>query len=333
MIKKYLINRKQTTLFLWGTLFIISGFSIYILTAIAGFFRIFLSFFIPINKIMLVYIMWYSALPVIFGLLLMIADIFFVVRVKRKLPKKKSTPMKKSLITVVLTAFNDEKSIGLSVKDFLSSKFVKRVIVVSNNSQDKTMKIAKRAGAIVFNETQQGYGSCVYRSFQEAIKFSDSELVCLCEGDRTFRSKDLAKFLSYIDQAEIVNGTRIVEHLQQPNTQITTFIHYGNFAVAKLLECKYLGTLTLTDVGTTYKLIRRKALIDILPKLGSKINLEFNPYFIETAIKNNLSIIECPINFYPRVGLSKGGNVSNVIAFKLGLRMIVGIIFGWRTKL
>ena len=66
--------------------------------------------------------------------------------------------------------------------------------------------------------------------------------------------------------------------------------------------------------------------------IGKNINLEFNPHFLEEAIKNNLAIVECPINFYPRVGVSKGGNVSNQIAFNLGLRMIKGIIFGWKKN-
>jgi hypothetical protein len=148
----------------------------------------------------------------------------------------------------------------------------------------------------------------------------------------TFRSEDLDKFLAYIPHSDVVNGTRIVEQLQDANTQITIFMHYGNLAVAKLLEFKYLGTVTLTDVGTTYKLIRRKSLQKIIPQLNPDINLSFNPYFIEKCIQNKLKIIECPISFYPRVGLSKGGNVSNKVAFFLGVKMIYGIIFGWKSK-
>lgn len=328
-----LLNDKKHTIFaLWGIVLIFCGFSIYLLTALFGFFRALAAIFIPINKVFLVYTMWYSALPVVLGFLLIFFDFYFVVN--RKRIEKKTIPqkIKNKSVTVVLTAYNDEKSIGLSVKDFLSHKFVKRVIVVSNNSQDGTMMVAQKNGAIVFNETLQGYGACVYRALAEGLKFNDSEIICLCEGDMTFRSADLDKFMSYIDHADIVNGTRIVDQLQEVGTQITTFIHYGNFAVAKLLESKYLGSVTLTDVGTTYKVIRKPSLKKLLPKLNKNINLEFNPHFLEEAIKNNLAIVECPINFYPRIGLSKGGNVSNQIAFNLGLRMIRGIIFGWKKN-
>jgi len=331
-ISNLLSKRKHTIFALWGIVLIVCGFSVYLLTALVGFFRVLAAIFIPINKIFLVYTMWYSALPVVLGFLLIFFDLFFVVNLKRSQKKAISQKMKSKSVTVVLTAYNDEKSIGLSVKDFLGHKFVKRVIVVSNNSQDNTMVVARKTGAIVFNETLQGYGACVYRALAEGLKCNDSEIICLCEGDMTFRSADLDKFMSYIDHADIVNGTRIVDQLQEAGTQITTFIHYGNFAVAKLLESKYLGSVTLTDVGTTYKVIRKSSLKKLLPKLNKNINLEFNPHFLEEAIKNNLAIVECPINFYPRVGVSKGGNVSNQIAFNLGLRMIKGIIFGWKKN-
>ena len=41
-----------------------------------------------------------------------------------------------------------------------------------------------------------------------------SELIVLCEGDRTFRAYDLDKLLAYAPHADIVNGTRTVERLR-----------------------------------------------------------------------------------------------------------------------
>ena len=43
-------------------------------------------------------------------------------------------------------------------------------------------------------------------------------------------------------------------------------MYYGNFFVGKLLEAKHLGRGTITDVGTTYKLCRRDALLELLPR-------------------------------------------------------------------
>ncbi|HXA63651.1 MAG TPA: hypothetical protein VNV82_00800 [Bryobacteraceae bacterium] len=147
----------------------------------------------------------------------------------------------------------------------------------------------------------------------------------------TFRAADLSKFLAYLPHAEIVNATRIVEQLRAYQTQLRTFMYYRNFFVGKLLEIKHLGKCTFTDVGTTYKVVRRQALRDLLPKLNPSVNLEFNAHFLNVALENGFTIIECPITFHLRVGESKGGNVNNFRALKGGLRMIRGLSFGWRA--
>ena len=160
--------------------------------------------------------------------------------------------------------------------------------------------------------------------------FTDSELIVLCEGDLTFRAYDIEKLLAYAPHADIVNGTRIIEQLRQRETQLSVFVYYGNFFVGKLLEAKHLGKGTFTDVGTTYKLCKKSALNELLPRLNPRINLEFNAHFLDTALTTNLTLVECPITFHQRVGVSKGGNVNNRRALRVGLRMILGLLFGWR---
>lgn len=278
-------------------------------------------------------VIWYSGIPTTLGLLLCAVDLTFMLGRKRKSTRwvegDESGGILDSEVTVALTAYNDEDGIGPAVKDFLNHPRVKRVIVVSNNSSDRTAQNAEEAGAEVYNETKQGYGQCVYRCFQEALSRSDTNIIVLCEGDRTFRARDIDKFMSYLPHAEIVNGTRIVEQLRAYDTQLNTFMYYGNFFVGKLLEIKHLGRGTFTDVGTTYKVLRRDALERLLPHLNPKINLEFNAHFMDTALRTGAIVVECPITFHPRVGTSKGGNVNTKRALAVGLRMMKGIFFGW----
>jgi glycosyltransferase involved in cell wall biosynthesis len=231
---------------------------------------------------------------------------------------------------VALTAYNDEKSIGEAVRDFITHQRVGRVIVVSNNSSDHTFDTAEASGALTFNEEKPGYGRCVYRCYLEALRYTDTDFIVLCEGDRTFRAADIDKLIAYAPHADIINGTRTVEALRESRTQLTTFMFYGNLFVAKLLEAKHLARSTLTDVGSTYKLCRRQALVTLLPLLNPAINLEFNAHFMDTALAKGLVIVECPITFHPRVGVSKGGNVNNLRALRVGLSMIRGLTFGWQ---
>lgn len=320
------MKRKQ--LALYGVIFIVIGFILYLSGVLMALPRRFIfgnEFLKDFNH----GLVWYSGMPIMLGLLLILFDLYILYPEKRKNAFIDYIPLNNKFITVVLTAYNDQKSIFDSVKDFKSHPLVKRVIVISNNSRDQTIKMAKKAGAIVYNEAEQGYGACVYRALSEGAKFQDTDFTLLCEGDMTFRAYDLDKFLAYICHADIVSGTRIVEQLRDKDTQLSTFIFYGNLFVAKLLEVKHLGNATFTDVGSTYKLCRNKVLRKLLPKLNPSINLEFNPYFLDQALTYNIKVIECPVTFHKRIGESKGGNANNYVAFKLGLRMIKGILTGW----
>jgi hypothetical protein len=277
------------------------------------------------------WLVWYSGVPCVLGLSLAALDLLVLLRRKKPNVPVRNEPLVNRKVTVALTAYNDEASIADSVRDFLAHPLVARVIVVSNNSRDETFARAQAAGAITFNELQPGYGRCVFRCLSEAVRLDDVDLVVLCEGDQTFRAYDIEKLIAYAPHADIVNGTRTVEPLRQYVTQLSTFMFYGNVFVAKLLEAKYLGRGTITDVGTTYKLCRREALARLLPHLNPAINLEFNAHFLDTALRRDLVLVECPITFHARVGVSKGGNVNNWRGLQVGLRMIGGIVLGWRV--
>ena len=275
-------------------------------------------------------VIWYTGMPVFAGLLLCALDLFVLLgrRPKRDHVAFEAPDIKQ--LTVVLTAYNDELSIPAAVRDFASHPLVRRVIVLDNNSADRTAQFAGEAGAEVIIEQSPGYGRCVYRALSEGMKFEDTELTLLCEGDMTFRSYDIDKFMAYIAHAEIVNGTRIVEQLRERETQLTTFMYYGNFFAAKVLEAKHLGEGTFTDVGTTYKLCRNRILRKLLPVLDPSVNLEFNAHFLDTALSHGVRMVECPVTFHQRVGRSKGGNTGNWRAFTVGIRMLTGIILSWK---
>jgi Glycosyl transferase family 2 len=316
---------------MYGLLFIFAGIAMYALGLLLSVARLVAPHYEVIYVVCRACI-WYSGMPVTIGIILASIDLAFLLPHKRRaamVSRAISQEHTGDRLVVVLTAYNDEESIAAAVADFRKSPHVSTVIVVENNSRDATAQQAAAAGAIVVTESLPGYGHCVYRCFTEALK-QDCDLVLLCEGDLTFSASDIPKFLAYLPHADVVNGTRIVEQLRDLSTQLTTFMYYGNFFVGKLLESKHIGRGTFTDVGTTYKLLRRQALERLLPVLNPTVNLEFNAHFLDTALTHGAQLVECPVTFHSRVGLSKGGNVNNRRAMMVGLRMMVGLIFGWR---
>jgi hypothetical protein len=314
---------------LYGILLLLLGLAMYSLGEFVSIMRLLLRLGEPFRTWNQA-IVWYSGMPFTLGLLLVAADLVLLLPSKRRsLLCRGLVPVADRHVVVALTAYNDESSIADAVADFQAHPLVKKIIVVENNSSDQTAATARAAGAVVVTEMNSGYGRCVYRCFEEALAQQEQELIVLCEGDMTFRAKDLEKLVAYIDHADVVNGTRIVEQLRQYSTQLTTFMYYGNFFVGKLLEFKHLGRGTFTDVGTTYKLVRRSSLERLMPRLNPAINLEFNAHFLDIALGSGERVVECPITFYPRVGISKGGNASNLRALRVGVRMIVGLCWGW----
>jgi len=314
---------------LHGILFVCFGIAIYVFGVLLFLPRYFLGLnpaLRPLNDA----IVWYSGVPVLIGIIFILIDLLVLFRWKRRTGPVRYDLPRDSMVTVALTAYDDAASIGRAVEDFKRHPRVRTVIVISNNSSDQTLRLAQEAGAIAYNEPRQGYGQCVWRCWSEALRHDDTELIVLCEGDMTFRAYDIDKLLAYAPHADIVNGTRTAEILRQFHTQLSTFMFYGNVFVGKLLEAKHLGKSTITDVGTTYKLCRRGAITRLLQHLDPTLNLEFNAYFLDQALSHDLAVVECPITFHRRTGTSKGGNVNDWRALKVGLRMSVGIVLGWR---
>ncbi|MEW5950989.1 MAG: glycosyltransferase family 2 protein [Elusimicrobiota bacterium] len=226
-------------------------------------------------------------------------------------------------IAVGMTAYNDEESIGEAVKDFKNRESVVCVIAVDNNSKDDTARKAEEAGAIVVKETVQGYGAACKRALREAM--SQGDIICLVEGDCTFSGEDLKKFTSYLENADMVLGTRTTRELNSPDSQITFSLQWGNVFMAKLMQLRFLK-VRLTDMGCTYRLIKKRALEKIIDDLKVNGN-HFSCEMILAALKRNLTVIEIPVTFRKRVGESKGVGSDFFKAAKTAFEMWKLIVF------
>lgn len=227
-------------------------------------------------------------------------------------------PLKSFKISVGITAYNDEGVIGKAVEDFKKAENVEKVIVIDNNCIDGTAKEAASAGAIVVKEEVQGYGAACIKALSEAKKYGN--IACLVEGDQTFSSTDLKKLTAYIENCDMVVGTRTTAEIVSPDSQVDFFMHYGNLFIAKLVQLRYWGKIRLTDVGCTFRIIRPEALEKILPKLNVCGN-HFSPHMILIALENNLKIIEVPVSLKKRGGQSKGVGSNKIKGLVNGFKM------------
>lgn len=236
---------------------------------------------------------------------------------------------RKLKLAVVLTAYNDEASIGPAVDEFKDLPQVEAVIVVDNNSRDRTDPVARTHGATVVRETRQGYGYACIGGLTYALDHTDADAIVLCEGDLTFYGDDLGKFVPYLADCDLVVGTRNTRTLTREGSQMNWFMAWGNLYLAILIRLNYwnwafLGRVQLTDVGCTYRVIRRDALNRIISKLTVGAH-HFSPHMILVALRERLAVTEVPIKFRQRVGVSKGAGGNVWRALWVGLVMIGSI--------
>ena len=207
------------------------------------------------------------------------------------------------------------------IKDF-SEPCVDEIIVVDNNSTDRTSQFAKNVGAKVIKEKRQGYGFAL----QKGMKKANGDVIILTESDCTFNGNDIYKFLSYIDDVDMILGTRLTKELMERGAKMDWFLTWGNLFLAKLIQLKFWGKVRLTDVGCTFRAINKKALKKILDKFtvgGS----HFSPEMIIRALESDLKTVEIPVHYNTRIGDSKITS-TKFKSFKVGLKMLWLIFFG-----
>ncbi len=222
-------------------------------------------------------------------------------------------------VSVVFPAYNEEQNIRTAVEDFLLPGIVDEIVVVDNNSRDRTHDEAARSGARVVRETAQGYGHALRRGLREAT----GDIVIMAEPDGTFLGRDMLKLLVYSEDFDMVCGTRTTRELIWEQANMGWFLRIGNWTVAKMIQLLYDGP-SLTDCGCTLRLTHRAALLRILDDLtvgGS----HFLPEMVILGLRRGLRIVEVPINYRGRIGESKiTGNLRGTL--RTGFNMIALVL-------
>ena len=102
-------------------------------------------------------------------------------------------------ISVVIPCLNEERAIAEVVawgwEGIERTGRGGEVIVVDNGSTDRSVELAREAGARVVREPRPGYGSAYLRGLAEAR----GEYVFMADGDGTYDLRDMEPFLEQLD--------------------------------------------------------------------------------------------------------------------------------------
>src|SRR5690606_22879954 len=110
---------------------------------------------------------------------------------------------------VIIPAYNEQESIALVVQDI--PDFVRHIIVVNNNSTDKTGEKALAAGAIVLEEPQRGYGKACLKGMAYLLSLEvQPQTVVFLDADYSDYPAEMEALIKplAVGEADLVIGSR-----------------------------------------------------------------------------------------------------------------------------
>src|SRR6266852_3094197 len=110
-------------------------------------------------------------------------------------------------VAVLVPCFNEEAAVATVVTDFRKALPTAEIFVYDNNSSDRTMAVAREAGAEVRSERRQGKGHVVRRMFADI----DADIYVLVDGDATYDAASAPRMIEMLlsDHLDMVVGFRV----------------------------------------------------------------------------------------------------------------------------
>lgn len=194
-------------------------------------------------------------------------------------------------ISIIIPAYNEEKTISQiidQVKRVDLSPLSKEIIVVDNNSKDKTLEIAKNITDLkVFVEEEKGKGSAVKKGLKEA----SGDIIIIQDADLEYNPSDIPKLIKKMNgEKSVVYGSRNMS----PERKGGLLARLGVWFLTK--EFNLLFGTNLTDLWTCYKLFPKEAK-DLFKGGGFDSELSFST----ELVKHGFKIVDVPISYnFPR---------------------------------
>ncbi len=150
-------------------------------------------------------------------------------------------------VAVLIPCWNEEPTVAKVVKDFSKALPGAKIYVYDNNSTDNTVSKAKRAGAIVCYERQQGKGNVVRRMFRDV----DADAYILVDGDDTYPAEAARGMVEAVlkNGADMVIGDRLTSAYAKENKRL--FHSFGNKLVKVVINRIFKANIS--DVMTGYR--------------------------------------------------------------------------------
>jgi glycosyltransferase involved in cell wall biosynthesis len=220
-------------------------------------------------------------------------------------------------VAVLVPCFNEEAAVATVVADFRKALPTAEVFVYDNNSSDRTVAVAREAGAQVRSERRQGKGHVVRRMFADV----DADIYVLVDGDATYDAASAPRMIDRLlsERLDMVVGFRV--------DQVEGAYRHGHRSGNRILTgfLSWVFGRTFKDILSGYRVFSRR-FVKSFPVLsdGFEIETELSVHALELALP--VAEIETPYFARP------DGSFSKLNTWRDGFRIFGTILKLYRSE-
>lgn len=220
-------------------------------------------------------------------------------------------------IAVMVPCFNEDATVATVVSDFRRILPSAEIFVYDNNSFDRTIAVAREAGAQVGSERRQGKGHVVRRMFSDI----DADVYVLVDGDATYDAASAPRMIEMLlsGHLDMVVGLRVdqAEAAWRPGHRT------GNWLLTSFLSSVFGEAFK--DILSGYRVFSRR-FVKSFPVLsdGFEIETELSVHALELALP--VAEIETPYFARPE------GSFSKLNTWRDGVRILATILKLYRSE-
>ncbi len=199
--------------------------------------------------------------------------------------------MQPETISIIIPAFNEEKSIGNVLQGLAAWCACAEIIVVDDASTDRTAQIAEQAGfRVIRHRTNKGYGAAL----KTGIRACRGDIVVMMDADSEHNAAQISKLLDNFGDNDMVVGARAkgshAPFIRRP----------GKWLLSQVAN--YLAQTNIPDLNSGFRAFRKdvaRLFLHILPN-----GFSFTTTLTLALFKEGYNIAYVPITTTPRVGTS-----------------------------
>jgi dolichol-phosphate hexosyltransferase len=201
---------------------------------------------------------------------------------------------KNKVISIIIPCYNEEKAI----RDVLTQipSYIDEVLVIDNNSSDRTAVTARECGAIVISENRKGYGYACKRG----IVAARGDIIAAMDGDGTYAFIEIKKMIDTLidNNLDFVSGNRLA-FLEKRNMKAMNYI--GNLALSFFVRVIFSCRIVDSQSGTW---VFRKNILGNFNLVSNGMSLS-EEIKIEAVKAPSVKFSEISIKYKNRIGNSK----------------------------